>query len=218
MAITLYAVRHGQTYLNKYHRIQGVADSALTEQGIADAIAAGKRLSKINFDRAYSSNSPRAIHTGKLILQENPSQLSEPEVEPAFREENFGYFEGNDNTNTWHIVGGPLGQNSFNEIIAANTIEGSKDMIAAADPYGDAETNEEFWARLQPGIDRVLAEAKDGDNILIATHGTLIRSMVSKWNKDIDVAQSTLNGSISKFVWDGTNMTVEYFNNVSDNI
>lgn len=218
MAITLYCVRHGQTYLNKYHRIQGVADSALTDQGIADAIDAGKRLSKVKFDRAYSSNSPRAIHTGKLILKENPSELDTPIVEPAFREENFGYFEGNDNTNTWHIVGGPLGQNSFNEIIAANTIEGSKDMIAAADPYGDAETNEQFWARLQPGIDRVLADANDGDNILIATHGTLIRSMVSKWNKDINVAESTLNGSVSKFVWDNGQMTVEYFNNVSENI
>ncbi|MSE22130.1 histidine phosphatase family protein, partial [Lactobacillus parabuchneri] len=40
MTISLYFVRHGQTYLNKYHRIQGVIDSPLTDKGIADAVSA----------------------------------------------------------------------------------------------------------------------------------------------------------------------------------
>ncbi|UDM32329.1 histidine phosphatase family protein [Lentilactobacillus laojiaonis] len=218
MSINLYFVRHGQTYLNKYHRIQGVADTTLTEKGIDDAINAGKRLSKIKFDQAYSSDSPRAIKTGQIILRENPADIKEPTIETAFREENFGYFEGNDDANSWHMIGGPYGKNTFNDIIAEFTIEGSKDMIANADPYHDAENNDQFWKRLQPGIDKVIANAKDGDNILVASHGTLIRSMVSKYDKSINVAQSTLNGSVTKFVWDGSKMSVAYFNNVTDEI
>lgn len=37
MAINVYFVRHGQTYLNLYHRMQGWSDSPLTEKGLADA-------------------------------------------------------------------------------------------------------------------------------------------------------------------------------------
>lgn len=49
---SVYFVRHGQTYLNKYHRIQGWADSPLTDKGIADAKHAGDRLKVIPFDAA----------------------------------------------------------------------------------------------------------------------------------------------------------------------
>ncbi len=56
MTISTYFVRHGQTFLNKYHRIQGVIDSPLTDKGIEDAIDAGKRLKTIPFDAAYSSD------------------------------------------------------------------------------------------------------------------------------------------------------------------
>lgn len=34
---TLYLVRHGQTEFNVQKRVQGMADSALTPKGIADA-------------------------------------------------------------------------------------------------------------------------------------------------------------------------------------
>lgn len=32
--INIYLVRHGQTYLNKYNRIQGIANAPLTEKGL----------------------------------------------------------------------------------------------------------------------------------------------------------------------------------------
>ncbi|EHO52966.1 hypothetical protein HMPREF9104_00797 [Lentilactobacillus kisonensis F0435] len=44
--VTAYMVRHGQTYLNLYNKIQGWIDSPLTEKGIQDAKSAGERLSK----------------------------------------------------------------------------------------------------------------------------------------------------------------------------
>lgn len=217
MTISLYFVRHGQTYLNKYHRIQGVIDSPLTDKGIADAVAAGKRLSQIKFDAAYSSDTSRAIKTGQLILKENPAAIKDPVPTGAFRELNFGYYEGEDDVKTWHIIGGPIGINSFHGLIAEFGIEKAEDMIAAADPYKDAESGETFWKRLKPAIDQVVADADDGDKILLATHGTLIRNVVAKFS-DIPVDVSTKNGSVTKVNWDGKSYSVEYFNNVSEDL
>ncbi len=217
MTISLYFVRHGQTYLNKYHRIQGAIDSPLTDKGIADAVAAGKRLSQIKFDAAYSSDTSRAIKTGQLILKENPAAIKDPVPTGAFRELNFGYYEGEDDVKTWHTIGGPIGINSFHGLIAEFGIEKAEDMIAAADPYKDAESGETFWKRLKPAIDQVVADADDGDKILLATHGTLIRNVVAKFS-DIPVDVSTKNGSVTKVNWDGKSYSVEYFNNVSEDL
>ena len=54
MAVTAYLVRHGQTYMNLYNKVQGWIDSPLTSKGIQDAQDAGERLSKISFDAAFS--------------------------------------------------------------------------------------------------------------------------------------------------------------------
>ncbi|MQM83245.1 histidine phosphatase family protein [Lactobacillus buchneri] len=217
MTISLYFVRHGQTYLNKYHRIQGVIDSPLTDKGIADAVAAGKRLSQIKFDAAYSSDTSRAIKTGQLILKENPAAIKDPVPTGAFRELNFGYYEGEDDVKTWHTIGGPIGINSFHGLIAEFGIEKAEDMIEAADPYKDAESGGTFWKRLKLAIDQVVADAQDGDKILLATHGTLIRNVVAKFS-DIPVDVSTKNGSVTKVNWDGKSYSVEYFNNVSEDL
>lgn len=45
--VELYLVRHGQTFLNKYHRMQGWSDAPLTTKGLQDADLAGERLAKI---------------------------------------------------------------------------------------------------------------------------------------------------------------------------
>jgi len=85
---TVYFVRHGQTYFNRYNRMQGWADSPLTEQGILDADKVGQRLAQIKFDQAYCSDTGRARSTARLILKKNTvSELTEPLETPFFREE-----------------------------------------------------------------------------------------------------------------------------------
>ncbi|KRM59018.1 hypothetical protein FD44_GL000177 [Secundilactobacillus malefermentans DSM 5705 = KCTC 3548] len=210
-------VRHGQTYLNKYHRIQGWADTPLTDNGVKDAKRAGERLQNVVFDRAISSDARRAKQTAQYILAENNGKLEEPEIDIAFREENFGYFEGNDDYATWHMVGSPHGTNNFHEMIDTFSIEKTKDMLHDADPYHDAEDNATFWGRLQPGFDRIIKDAKDGDKVFISTHGTLIRSVVSKFS-DINVAVSAINGSVTKLKVEDGKISVVYFNNVDQPI
>ncbi|WP_429971452.1 histidine phosphatase family protein [Fructilactobacillus sp. Tb1] len=213
--INLYFVRHGQTHLNHYRRIQGWADSDLTDKGVMDAQAAGRALSKIKFDQAYSSDTKRASRTARIILKANPGDIHEPVQKMSLREENFGYFEGNDASQAWNMIGGPSGAADYSDMIKMFSIERTRDMIADADPYGEAENDQEFWARVQPGMDEIVTMAQPGDNILVAAHGTLIRSIVSKFS-DIDITDRILNGSITKLVYEDGEYRVEYYNQVDN--
>ncbi|MBO6960939.1 MAG: histidine phosphatase family protein [Prochlorococcus marinus CUG1438] len=68
MTIRLVLVRHGLSSFNAKGLIQGrTDDSLLTDEGYEQAIKAGKALSKINFDKIYSSPLVRAAETAKTI-------------------------------------------------------------------------------------------------------------------------------------------------------
>lgn len=77
MAYSLYFVRHGQTYLNRYNKIQGWCDSPLTPKGIEDGHQAGKRLAHLNFAHAFHSDTNRAARTCRYILEENVASAEE---------------------------------------------------------------------------------------------------------------------------------------------
>ena len=98
------------------------------------------------------------------------------------------------------------------------SIEGLRDRIAAQDPFNDAEDDDAYWARLQPGFDTLLHDCVDGDKVLVASHGTTIRSIVSRFQPDIDVAVSALNGSVPKLKVHGSDISVAYYNRVDDQI
>ena len=68
MAIKLVLVRHGLSSFNAKGLIQGrTDDSLLTDEGYEQAQKAGKALSKINFNKIYSSPLVRAAETAKTI-------------------------------------------------------------------------------------------------------------------------------------------------------
>ena len=68
MTIRLVLVRHGLSSFNAKGLIQGrTDDSFLTVEGYEQALKAGKALSKINFDKIYSSPLVRAAETAKTI-------------------------------------------------------------------------------------------------------------------------------------------------------
>src|SRR5262245_66538724 len=68
----LCAVRHGQSDWNLKNLFTGWKDPDLTEQGIAEAKAAGRKLKEqgLSFDLAFTSDLTRAQHTLKLMLAE----------------------------------------------------------------------------------------------------------------------------------------------------
>mmetsp|Transcript_15926 Transcript_15926/g.17598 ORF Transcript_15926/g.17598 Transcript_15926/m.17598 type:complete len:288 (-) Transcript_15926:33-896(-) len=74
--VRLHLVRHGETYANREGIVLGQRESELTEQGIAQALALGKTMTRKtkqrslpNFWRVYSSDYARTQQTAALILR-----------------------------------------------------------------------------------------------------------------------------------------------------
>ena len=137
MTFTLYMVRHGQTILNSYNRLQGWCDSPLTEKGTNDAHSAGKHLKNIHFDAAYSSDTTRAMKTCRYILFENKEYPKTPKRKTLtyFREQSFGYFEGNDATQTWLMVGAVHGCRTYNDLLDKYSLAATRDLLHEVDPF-----------------------------------------------------------------------------------
>ncbi|KRK98446.1 phosphoglycerate mutase [Secundilactobacillus odoratitofui DSM 19909 = JCM 15043] len=210
---TAYFVRHGQTMLNHYNKVQGWIDSPLTQQGIADAKRAGEQLKAIDFNAAYSSDSGRAIETAANILKANPSNINIISYQyPEFREQCHGYFEGNDLNQMWQFVGEQVKLTSESAVLGTYGLEKARDLIHQADLYGEAESNDMFWERLNRGFDKLRANTKDGDTVLVVSHGMTIRSIVDRFAPELDEGIATINGSITKLTISDSDIKVDFFN------
>lgn len=196
--VTVYLVRHGQTYFNRYNRMQGWSDTPLTEKGLEDAHKAGKRLQNLTFEHCYSSDRGRAIRTAEIILSHNINTRIPFSQNELFREEFYGYYEGEDSAKTWHAAGGPHGCTSYNDIIQQHSLDATKDFLNEADPFGDAETASQYWTRLGKAFKWLREKASDGDKVLIVSHGTTIRSIADKFSDpDMDITTGPANGSVT---------------------
>ncbi|MCH5462327.1 histidine phosphatase family protein [Lactobacillus sp. LC28-10] len=214
--LNLYVVRHGQTYFNIYNKLQGWSNSPLTQKGIDGAVATGKRLADIHFDAAYCSDTTRAMDTAKLILKENQaSKVTEPQTAMFFREEFYGYYEGNDMAQAWYLAGAPHGLPTFKDIVTKYSIGKAKDYLKEADPFHQAENNEEYWARVDQGFDLIRRnpELKDGDNVLLISHGNTLLSLMERYGGGkYDLTVRPANGSLTNLTLTDDDVIVESYN------
>ena len=127
MSYKIYLVRHGQTILNRYNRMQGWCDSPLTQKGIEDAHEAGRRLKKIKFAYAFHSDTTRAMRTCNYILSENNNETPVPITLENFREQGYGYYEGSDSNQAWLMIGASHNCRTFKELISTYSIEDARD-------------------------------------------------------------------------------------------
>ena len=65
-------VRHGETDWNREGRFQGQKDIPLNQRGISQAHAAQRVLTKVTFNRAYTSSMSRPRQTAETILADHP--------------------------------------------------------------------------------------------------------------------------------------------------
>lgn len=141
MAINLYLVRHGQTYFNQQKRMQGSTDSPLTPLGIKQAEALRDYFQK------------RGVHFDRAYCstQERASDTLEIIAGPNLdyerlkdlKEKDYGIFEAK--KNYWW----PLSRFRYESV----------------------EDDREVVQRMERGINLILRDAKDGENILIVGHG-----------------------------------------------
>src|SRR4030095_8250959 len=92
----LVLVRHGESEWNKKNLFTGWRDIDLTENGIAEARAAGRRLKAqgIRFDVAFTSALKRAQRSLDFILEEM-GQTSIPVIrDQALNERDYGDLAG----------------------------------------------------------------------------------------------------------------------------
>lgn len=214
--LNLYVVRHGQTYFNIYNKLQGWSNSPLTQKGIDGAVTTGKRLADIHFDAAYCSDTTRAMDTAKLILKENQaSEIKEPQTAMFFREEFYGYYEGNDMAQAWYLAGAPHGLSTFKDIVTKYSIGKAKDYLKEADPFHQAENNEEYWARVDQGLDLIRHDPhlKDGDNVLLISHGNTLLSLMERYGGGkYDLTVRPANGSLTNLTLTDDDVIVESYN------
>lgn len=209
--IRLHLVRHGETYLNRYGKMQGWSDSPLTDEGKLVATAAGQRLADTEFAYVYTSDSGRTLETAELILNESRHPVPVIHRIKAFRETFFGGFEGEYSK----VALGKIAENnagvSFAELMQTVTVAEFADMTKKADPYHHAENFEELWTRIRGGLQTVIDLNYAGDaNVLIVTHGNTIRNIVNQLCEGVDVTIEIKNASVTilehedgKFNWIG---------------
>ena len=90
---SVYFIRHGQTVWNVQHRIAGVTDVKLTEEGYRQARAAAEELrnSGLRIDEIWSSPLRRASETARILSEATGIPWRS---EPRLKEQNFGRWEG----------------------------------------------------------------------------------------------------------------------------
>ena len=210
----VYIVRHGKTWFNRYDKMQGWSDTPLAPDGLKVAEQAADALKDVDFSAALSSDARRAIDTCKIIVDKNKNHDKITPVKlPAFREEFYGYFEGNSSAETWFIVGQPHDAETYGELISKYGMDKSKDFLKEADPFHDAENAEEYWERVNQGFEKLDEVAKDGDKILLVSHGTTIRSIMDRYNAgNFDITVSPRNSSLTIMEVDNGDRKVTTYN------
>lgn len=198
--VTLYFVRHAETYLNYYGRVQGWSNAPLTDLGILDARRSGRGLKDIKFDAVYTSDLSRTIDTAELIIEE--SQATDPYQEiilmPEFRETFFGSFEGEKINVFYSKVADYLGFDSADEMLTSVSQFDRMKAIKEMDPTGHAEDFMDFWSRAQEGLIELIATHRDtGENILIVAHGLTIRVILENLVPELINPGALLNASVS---------------------
>ncbi|WP_099974151.1 histidine phosphatase family protein [Lactobacillus terrae] len=212
----IYFIRHGKTVFNTFKKMQGWSDTPLTEAGVLVAEKAALALKDIKFDIALSSDTTRAMSTCRIILQQNVNKdkLKQDTIK-EFREEFYGYFEGMNSDEAWLMAGQPHDVFSFPEINEKYGLDASKNFMKEADPSHMAENAEEYWARIDKGFEKLDKIAKDGDKILLVSHGTTIQSLADKYKKeDFNTFTGPRNASLSRMVRDNGVNVMETYNEI----
>ena len=201
--LELYLVRHGKTVFNTSGRLQGWSDSPLTPEGCQVAENLGRALAqqRITFDAAFSSTSPRAVGTARLILNHS-GQADLPLASlPDLREYCFGGFEGELTPIVHEKIIAHRGLPDTESWLAAYR-HGKHNLIIesvhALDPLGLAETEAQFTARLQQGLNELITRAPHNGRVLLVSHGIAITAILKMIDAQSTLYQSVPNASVSR--------------------
>jgi 2,3-bisphosphoglycerate-dependent phosphoglycerate mutase len=189
MAGKLILCRHGQSDWNLKNLFTGWKDVDLTEQGIEEAIEAGRTVAALdyNIDIAFTSVLKRAIRTLWLMLDEMDRMWIPVIRDWRLNERHYGALQGLNKAETAAKYGDDqvhIWRRSYD--IPPPALESDDERHPAHDPrYAGIEAlpGTESLAltleRVLPCWEECVApELRAGRNVLIAAHGNSLRALV----------------------------------------
>jgi 2,3-bisphosphoglycerate-dependent phosphoglycerate mutase len=184
-------IRHGESLWNRENRFTGWADVDLTENGIAEARAAGRllRAEGFDFDLAFTSVLKRAIRSLHFALEEMDRLWIAEEKEWRLNERHYGALQGLNKAETAAKFGeaqvlawrrsydtpppalapdderSPARDPRYGELSAAELplTECLKDTVARVVPYWEG---------------RIVPALRSGRKVIVAAHGNSLRAVV----------------------------------------
>ena len=188
--IKLVLVRHGQSMWNLENKFTGWTDVDLSEQGIKEAIEAGKVLKEkgYTFDIAYTSVLKRANRTLELILKELDLDIP---IKYSWRlnERHYGALQGLNKDETREKYGDEqvhIWRRSAD--VRPPELDDNDPRYPGFDPKYKELTKEELphTECLKDTIERVMPywysdiepALKDNKKVIIAAHGNSLRGLI----------------------------------------
>ncbi len=162
----LVLVRHGQSEWNAKNLFTGWRDPDLTEQGIAEAKAAGAALAarNIQFDIAFTSGLARAQKTCRLVLDGLAAAPPPIISDQALNERDYGDLAG-------------LNKDAARKKWGEDQVHIWRRSYDSPPPGG--ESLKDTADRVLPYFnDVIMPRMKQGETILIAAHGNSLRALV----------------------------------------
>ncbi|MBB99394.1 MAG: 2,3-bisphosphoglycerate-dependent phosphoglycerate mutase [Rhodobacteraceae bacterium] len=162
----LVLVRHGQSDWNLKNLFTGWKDPDLTEQGVEEARAAGRKLKdmKLDFDIAFTSDLSRAQRTLRLILEELGHEDLETIRNQALNERDYGDITGMNKDEARQKFGEEqvhIWRRSFD--VPPPGGESLKMTAERVLPYYHSE---------------ILPQVLAGKRVIVAAHGNSLRALV----------------------------------------
>ncbi len=189
MASKLVLCRHGQSDWNLKNLFTGWTDVDLTEQGINEAIAAGRTLADLgdDFDIAFTSVLRRAIRTLWLMLDEMDRMWIPVTRDWRLNERHYGALQGLNKAETAAKYGDEqvhVWRRSYD--IAPPQLDTDDERHPSHDARYAGINNLPATESLATTLERVLPcwseliapELRAGLNVLIAAHGNSLRALV----------------------------------------
>ncbi|MDO5355887.1 MAG: 2,3-diphosphoglycerate-dependent phosphoglycerate mutase [Conchiformibius sp.] len=186
----LVFIRHGQSEWNAKNLFTGWRDVKLSEQGIAEAQAAGRKLKEhgYQFDIAFTSVLTRAIKTCNIVLEES-EQLFVPQIKSwRLNERHYGKLQGLDKKQTAEQYGDEqvrIWRRSYDTLPPLldpqDEFSAHNDRRYAhlpADVVPDGENLKVTLERVLPfWHDHIAPAILGGQRVLVAAHGNSLRAL-----------------------------------------
>ncbi|MEK6650642.1 MAG: 2,3-bisphosphoglycerate-dependent phosphoglycerate mutase [Bacteroidota bacterium] len=170
----LILLRHGESQWNLENRFTGWVDIPLSPKGEEEARAAGERLKKFRFHKAYTSVLQRAIKTLDIVLGVTGQKDLPVERDQALNERHYGALQGKNKAE----IGAQYGEAQLKIWRRSYDVPPPKDKTEL-NPEGVSESLKDTAARTLPYFEKkILPDVLAGKDVIVAAHGNSLRSIV----------------------------------------